>query len=88
MCRQLVDTKRRLMRVNALGLLFSVTGPKGPKDQVGVLRKGKLGKPIDTPFFPDPRSPVHMKGMVLFGITGGNGLAGAEEPLLVDGGLE
>lgn len=82
-----MDTKCRLVGIDALGPSLAVTRPERPKDKVGVLGLRKLGKPVDTPFLPDPRSPIHMEGMVLLGVTGGYRLAAGKEALLFQGNL-
>ena len=75
------------MGIDALRLSLAVPRPERPKDEVRVFGLWELGKPVDTPFLPDPRPPVHMEGMVLLGITGGYRLAAGKEALLFQGNL-
>jgi len=58
--RKIVEAQRRLMAVDSLGGLSSISGPERPKHQVRALASRKAGQPIDSPMLTNPVSRLNV----------------------------
>ena len=58
--RKIVEAQRRLMAVDSLGGLSSISGPERPKHQVRALPLWKAGQSVDSPMLTNPVSRLNV----------------------------
>jgi hypothetical protein len=81
--REIVKAQSSLMTVDSLGHLCPVSGPKGPKYEVGPLASRKAGQPIDSAMFTNPVSRLNVVWVSILSKPRSLSLLRREETLLV-----
>ena len=61
---EVVNPKRRRMRIHALRHILEVPRPKGPKDEVSLRRRGILRDPVDAAMLARPFARANMVAVV------------------------
>jgi hypothetical protein len=86
--RQIIKAQRRVVTVNTLDILISVSGPEGPEDEIRSIGYRKQGEPVDTPVLANPIPSLYMIRVGVFGEASGLRLLGGKKALLLFGALE
>lgn len=79
-----MKAERGFMTVDPLGNFLPVLRPEIPEHKVRSLRRGEIGKPVNSTVFPYPVSSIYVVGMRLLREARPHGLLGREEAILRD----